>query len=191
MKKNRNWDSVKLWLFPLVFSVGCIWSGIELSGLDDGSDINPVSHYFRDRVITENISTYYKGNLEYLEYLGEEHVLPANKIISLGEISREYKGLFNEKIIKSIFFDDDTYDFIYREECIQKSYEAEKRKKSLSSSAFWGQLGSVILWFWGIIFGIIFLVIFILWVEDIVKFRKMLWTSESWLEILVGFFVAF
>jgi len=182
MEKSRIWNSAKLWLFFLVISIGCIWLGIILARLNDGSDINPVSHYFRDKVITENVSTYYKGNLEYLEYLGEEYILPADKIISLGETSREYKGLFSEKVTKSIFLDDDTNDFIYREESIKKSYSVEKMKKSLANTAFWGRVGSLILCIIGVICGLIALLLFVLWIEDVTKFRGTFWIRKGWLE---------
>ena len=173
MRKRSNlWNSAKLWLIFLIFTVGCFWLGIRLSHLDNGSNLTPISHYCRDKVITENVSIIYDNNLEYLEYLGQLYVLPPDKIISLGEISQDYDGLFDRRIIKTIWFDDDTNDFIYREESIEKSYQVEKSRKTLANVAVWARVGSIILWFIGLILGIIFFLLFAPWIEGLIKSWK-------------------
>ena len=164
--------SAKLWLFCLVITTGCLFFGFKLSHLDNGSSLTPVSHYYRDKVITENVSIYYRNNAEYLEYLGQEYLIPTDKVIFLGETSKDYKGLFNEKVIKTIFFDDDTNDFVYREESLEKSYQIEKARKALANLAVWARVGSLVFWFIGLIFGLIFMFLFALWVEDLMKSRK-------------------
>ena len=171
-EKFNAWNSARVWLLFLIFAVCCFWLGIRLSRVDNGSDLTPISQICRDKVITENVSIIYDNNQEYLEYMGELYLLPSEKIISLGEISQDYDGLFNRKIIKSIWFDDDKNDFLYREEVWEKSYQIEKSRKTLANVAVWAHVGALFLWFVGFLLGLVFLFLFFIWVEDLRRMRK-------------------
>lgn len=126
---------IRAWLVPgfvtLVVATLLIWGGIALVTVDDGSKLSASSHKIRERVITEKVDVYQKDDVDFLRYLGEEYPLPSNKSIFVGETIEELKGLSRKKITKSIEFDDNEQEYVYKEEVFVYSYVVAKSKKSM------------------------------------------------------------
>ena len=126
---------IHTWLVPgfvaLVVGALLIWGGIVLVTRDNGSGLSASSHKIRERVITEKVDIYQKDGVDFLRYLGEEYPLPSDKSIFIGETIEELKGLSSKKITKSIEFDDDEQEYIYKEEDFVYSYVVAKSKRTM------------------------------------------------------------
>jgi len=175
--------SARYWIIILLTGAALIWLGVWLGHTDNGSNLNPVSRIIKERVITEKVSTYQKGGVDYLEYLGDEYVLPEDKVIFIGETMQEYEGLSTQKITKSIFFDNDEHEFIYKQEITNRSYIVESTKKRMAMTAAWAYLGALMAWVIGAILILFGIIMFLIWLDD-VRWR---WSSVSSKKLLISF----
>ena len=158
------------WILPLLVGSGLIWIGIKLSKVDSGSDLNSTSIIIRERVI--DVHTYQKDSVNYIEYLGEEYLLPEDKIIPISESIQEYDGHSSKKVTTFIFFDKDEKEFVCRQETTTKSYLIEKLKKKRTYTAAISYLGSCIFWVCGIVIIVIAIFFFFRWVDDLKEIRR-------------------
>lgn len=173
MKKTQVLGSTWLWCIPLLITIALIWCGIKLLRVDNGYDLNPTYHLLRDRVITNKVTTYEWNGVEYLNYQGQDYLIPDTKVILLSETISDNKNSTNQKITKIIFFDEDEHEFIYREEIIGKSQEIENARKKALRNACWAYIGAIFALSISFMCIVIFVFMFFLWLEDLIDaFKK-------------------
>ncbi len=172
MKFLQLLKTARYWVVTLFVGAAFIFAGILLSKVDNGADITPIEHIIRERVITDEVTIWQSEDANYLFYHGEKHNLPTSKIIQLGESIQDYEDVGNKKIVKSIFFDSDSQDYVYREETITKSYSVEKIKKEKASNAAWAYMWSIFAWVIGVIATLIAIALFLFWLDDLREFHR-------------------
>ena len=172
MKSIQLLKTARYWAGTLFVGAVFIFAGILLSKVDNGADLTPIEHIIRERVITNEVTVCQNEDVSYLFYRGERYDLPTSKIIQLGESIQDYEDVGNKKIVKSIFFDSDSQDYVYREETITRSYPVEKMKKEKASSAAWAYMWSILAWAIGVITTLIAIALFLFWLDDLREFRK-------------------
>ena len=124
------------------------WAGFALVTVDNGSELITDYYRIRERVITEDVCTYQRNDANFLYYLGEEYSLSKDNVAFIGESFQEqlsepsrfakFLKVFGKKdeklagkmVTKSIVFDDDEQEFLYKEETFVHSYAIEKAKRS-------------------------------------------------------------
>ena len=158
------------WILPLLVGSALIWIGIKFSKVDNGSDLSSTSQIIRERVI--DVPIYQRDSIKYIEYLGEEYLLPENKIIPISESIQEYDGHSSKKITTFIFFDEEEKEFVCRQETTTKSYLIEKLKKKRTYRAAISYLGSCIFWACGIVIIVIAIFFFLIWIDDLKEIRR-------------------
>lgn len=130
---------IRSWVIPSLIAsiVGAlmIWGGIALVTVDNGSRLSATSHTIRERVITDKVNVYQKDGADFLCYLGEEYPLPEDKVIFVGETLEELKHLSSKKTTKTIIFDAEEEDYIYKEDTINYSYVIAKSKRSMETTS--------------------------------------------------------
>ena len=129
--KFSKWS--RSWALPLLMAVSigglCIWIGIALMNVDNGSELTPTTHSIRERVITKEVDFYHKDDSDYLRYLGKDYLLPKDKIIFIGEEVNKLHSS-SERTIKTIVFDEDEQEFLFKRETFIHSYAIESTKRS-------------------------------------------------------------
>lgn len=176
MKISELLKNARYWVYVLIAGVVIMFLGQKCSNVDNGADLNPTEHLIRERVVTDKVTINQIDGVEYLVYQGENYQIPQDRIIQLGESIQDYENAGNKKIVKDIFFDKDSQDFVYRETITTRSYKIEKLKKKMTRQAAWSYVGALILWVPGSLLIILSIAMFIFWTEDIREFRK----SRKW-----------
>lgn len=172
MKFSKLLRSAKYWIYMLMVGLIFIFCGNKCSKTDAGSDLNPTEHFIKERVITDKVSTEQIEGVEYLVYHGVSYELPKDKTIPMNESFQDYENVGQKKIVTDIFFDEDSQDFVLREDITTRSYQIEKLKKKMSRHASWSYVGSLILWATGGFIAFIAFCFFLFWLDDFREFRR-------------------
>lgn len=165
MKKFWQWDW--LWVLPCAGTILLgIWMGKLLTS-DYGSDLCATSHRTKDRVITEDVSTYGKDGITYVKYLDKEYLLPPTDTIPLGEVFPDYEKRPYEKVVKSIIYDEIEGEYLYREDISVYSPEIQKKKTLMRIKSKLSFLLGCLLIVPAFIGLLITLVSFTTWIDDV------------------------
>lgn len=167
--------SARYWVYMLLMGLVFIFCGTKCSRTDDGSNLNPTEHFIKESVITDKVSTEQIEGVEYLVYHGESYELPKDKTIPMNESFQDCENVGQKKIVTDIFFDEDSQEFVLREDITTRSYQIEKLKKKMSRHASWSYVGSLILWISGGFIIFIAFGIFLFWLDDFREFHGRNW----------------
>lgn len=161
----------KWWVIMLAVGVFLIHCANRCSNVDNGANLNPTEHLIKERIITDKVTTSQIGGKEYLIYQGKTYLLLNDKTVQLGDSSKNHEDI-EKKVTTSIFFEQESQNFIYKEEIITKSNKIEKIKKDKVRFAAWSYLGAVTMFVIGGFFILIGILIFTLWLDDLREFFK-------------------
>ena len=115
----------------LVLSVIAAVIGLLLVTVNNGAGLSAVSHLTTERVITEDVSTFQRDGDDFIRYKGSEYLLPANKVIYVGEIFQNFDNGNRRNISKTIVFDEKEQEFLYKEHSTTYSRGIERTKRRL------------------------------------------------------------
>ena len=131
----RHSKLFRTWVIPSlvasIFGALLTWAGIALISVDNGANLCASSRIIKERVITEKVNVYQKDSTDFLYYLGEEYRLPQDQVIFVGETLQELQGLSSTKVTKTICFDENEQDYIYKEDIFNYSFVIAKSKRSM------------------------------------------------------------
>lgn len=186
MKKFWQWSWIWVVLCACTVILGIwIW---KLLTADYGSDLYATLHYTKDRVITEDVSTYEKDGITYVKYLDMEYLLPPSDTIPLGEVFSDYGKRLHEKVVKSIIYDKTEHEYLYREDISVHSSEIQKKKTLMRIASKFSFLLGCVLFVPAFICLLFTLISFTTWaddVEDAFRERKKRKKSD-WYRLLVN-----
>ena len=165
-----EWISMSAILLVLSGLAAIIW--LLLVSVNNGSGLSAVSHLITERVITEEVSTFQRDGEDFIYYQNTEYLLPANKVIYVGETLENFDSGNTRNISKTIVFDEKQQEFLYKEYSVTYSHSIERTKRwweILSGFCCWIAIPFLL----AAIIGVIVVIFFIICcVGDVVKAAK-------------------